>query len=402
MMFEKSVLTGSIAAALLLMAGGAAASGFALIEQNASGMGNAYAGAAAIAEDASTVFFNPAGMSRLNGKQVVVAVHAIQPSATFTGTGIPGTNMGGDAGGLAFVPNAYFTAELDSNMHFGLGINAPFGLQTEYDANWVGRHHAIKSKIETVNINPSFSYKVSDALSLGVGLDYQKVKGELSNLAGLPGIATIKGDDSSWGYNLGALYNAGPDTRLGVAYRSAISYTLTGDVTFSGAPILNGPVTLDVKMPDSFSLSGFHKLNEKWDVMADATYTKWSVFQQLKIDRITGVNLTTVQENWSDTWRVAVGANHHYNEKWTARAGLAYDQTPVSDAFRTARIPDNNRTWLSLGGQYRLDENRAIDFGYSHLFIGGSTINQPAPAPTLAGSYSSSVDILSVQYTHSF
>ena len=178
MMFRKTVVSWSVAGALLSMAGGVAASGFALIDQSGSGRGNAFAGGAASAEDASTIFYNPAGMSRLYGKQLVVAAHAILPSAKFTGTGLAGTDMGGDAGGLALVPNGYFVMEVNPQLRVGLGVGAPFGLQTEYTSTWVGRAHAIKSKLETINLNPSVAYRVNDGFSLGAGLTYQLVRGD--------------------------------------------------------------------------------------------------------------------------------------------------------------------------------------------------------------------------------
>jgi long-chain fatty acid transport protein len=399
MIFKQTVVSWSVAGALLAMSGSVAASGFALIEQNASGLGNAYAGGAAIAEDASTVFFNPAGMTRLSGKQVVVAGHLINPSAKFTSsTGV----SGGDAGGLAFVPNAYFAMEIKPGLKAGLGLNAPFGLQTEYDANWVGKHQAIKSKLETMNVNPSVAYQVNDALSLGGGLNYQHISGELSEFkGGALGTAVIKGTDNTWGYNLGALYNVNANTRVGVAYRSAMSYTLTGTVSTS-LPFANGPVSLDVKLPDSFSMSGVHKLNDHYEVMADVTLTGWSSFKQVKIVDGAGATISNTPENWKDTVRVSVGATHHYSEQWLVRAGLAYDQAPVPDAFRTARIPDNNRTWIALGGQRKLSAASTIDFGYAHLFVKDSTINSANPPPALVGSYKNSVDILSAQYTHNF
>lgn len=416
---KRTLLTGSIAAALATMSGTAAASGFALIEQSASGMGNAYAGGAASAEDASTIFFNPAGMSRLEGKQIVVALHGIQPSAKFSNTASalpaprPLGSNGGDAGSLALVPNAYFSMASGQKLRFGLGINAPFGLQTEYDANWTGRFQAIKSKLETINLNPSVAYQVNDAVSLGIGIDYQRIKGELTsavNLVVAEGASSVTGDDTAWGYNLGALINVSPQTRVGLAYRSTIKYNLNGTVVFTGGvPAANGPITLPITMPDSFSASVFHQVDDKWDIMGDVSWTGWGVLQQLNVARTSGVPILTVQENWRNTWRVAVGANHHYNERWTARAGLAYDQTPVPDANRTARIPDGNRTWLSLGGQYKPAKESAVDFGYSHLFVGNASISdlQGSVAATpskgdLVGTYNNSVDILSVQYTHSF
>ena len=163
-------------------------------------------------------------------------------------------------------------------------------------------------------------------------------------------------------------------------------------------------------MPDSFSVSGFHQVSDKWDFMADATWTGWSVFQQLNILKASGASLgAPTPEKWKDTWRVSLGASYHYNEAWTARTGLAFDQAPVQDAYRTVRIPDANRTWLSFGGQYKPDKSDAIDFGYAHLFVSNAPLSQNAAVNTdlagkgyLLGSYNNSVDILSVQYAHSF
>lgn len=403
MVFRKRVIGCSVAGALMAMAGNAAASGFGLLEQSASALGNAYAGGAAAGEDATTIFYNPAGMSRLSGKQIVVVATGILPSAKFTGTGGTGTNMGGDAGSWALVPAGYFAMEVNPKWRVGLGIGAPFGLQTEYTSTWVGRAHAIKSKLETINLNPSVSYQVNENLSLGAGINYQRIRGELTSNPLATVISSMTGSDSAWGYNFGALINVSPQTRVGLAYRSGIKYNLGGQVNFT-APLtaLSGPVTLAVKVPDTFSASVFHQLDNKWDVMADVTWTGWGVFKELRVVRPTGAVVQLVPENWSDSWRVSVGANHHYNEQWTARMGLGYDKTPVPDAFRTPRIPDNSRFQIALGGQYKPTRDSAIDFAYSHLFMNNASVNSSVAAPALVGNFKVSADILSVQYTYGF
>lgn len=441
MIFHKPFMGWPVTSALLLMSGSVCASGFALIEQSGSGLGNAFAGGAASAEDASTIFFNPAGMARLNDKQVVLAGHLIKPTVHFTDSGAStaatlqtaGDN-GGNAGSWALVPNGYFSMALNPQTRVGVGINAPFGLQTEYNSGWKGHFQAIKSKIQTVNLNPSVSHDVNQMLSLGAGLNYQHITGHLTSAvnysaaafsaggsgllaaiggSGIEGVSTISGDDSAWGYNIGALINITPQTRIGLAYRSKIKYDLNGTVSFSDVPtalaasplLANGDVILPIDMPDTFSISGFHQLNDQWDFMADATWTGWGVFKQLKIDRTNGANVQTVNENWKNTWRFSTGANYHYNQTWLARAGLALDQAPVPDTHRTARIPDNDRTWIALGGQYKPSVNDAIDFGYAHLFVKGLTIADMQAATgkgNLVGDYDNSVDILSVQYTRSF
>lgn len=426
MIFKKTVISWSVAGAMWVMAGGASASGFALIEQSGSGLGNAFAGGAASAEDASTIFYNPAGMSRLSGTQVTVAGSAIKPSAQFSNTASGNATLGarplgtatGDAGSWAVVPNAYVSMELNSKTHIGLGINAPFGLQTEYQPGWIGRFQALKSSVETLNLNPSVSYQATDSLTLGGGLSYQKIRAGLTsaqNFGAGEGLSKMTGSDEAWGANLGALLDMGGGGRIGVAYRSSIHYKLSGTLVVTsptGALALNRPVTADMKMPDTLSFSYFRALGNQWDVMADLTRTGWSKFNELRIvDAGTGATRSVTPENWRDTWRVSTGANYHYNEAWTARVGLAYDQSPVTDAFRTARIPDADRTWLSLGGQYKPDKGSAIDFGYAHLFVNNATISNSTGAggtasiPTvgnLIGTYANSVDIFAVQYGHQF
>lgn len=428
----------------------ASASGFQLMEQNASGLGNAYAGAAAAAEDASTVYYNPAGMTLLEGRQVVVVGHVIKPTMNFNNTGSTaaaggfalGSN-GGDAGDAVFVPNAYLTWPLDARWTAGLAVNVPFGLTTDYDPNWVGRFHGLRSDLRTINVNPSIAFKVNDGLSLGFGLNWQRAEAELTKAvnysfvataAGIGGVAAgtegtnrISGDDSAWGYNLGVMLNLTPQTRVGLAYRSAIGYTLSGNVTYAGRPaplqaalgsaalaaqIGDGAVTANLKVPATFSAALKHTVNARWDVLADLTWTEWSSFQSLAVVRSNGVLLDDTPEKWRNTWRAGLGLNFHPNERWTLRAGVAYDQSPVPDAYRTPRIPDEDRTWLAFGAQYRISRAGAIDVGYAHVFMKDAqlslngppalTAQQAAGRGALVGNYKNKVDILSVQYRYSF
>lgn len=443
MLNNKKISSAVIGVASALLTSPAWAAGaFGLLEQGASGLGNAYANAAAGTEDASTIFYNAAGLSRLSGSQAVVAVHGIRPTGSFTpGAGTTpaafqaGGDSGGDIGSLGVVPSAYFATEITPATRFGIGLNAPFGLQTQYTPTWVGRFQSIKSKIQAINLNPTLSWQVSDALSIGLGVNYQQFDGELSSAVnysaaafaagGLPllgaiggpgveGVSTVKGNDAGWGYNFGLLFNATPHTRFGLAYRSAIQYKLSGTVSFTNVPVLlsgspllaNGPVTLDIKVPDTWSLGMFHQLNDSWDVMLDATRTGWSAMQQLNVVRTSGLAVVNVPENWRDTWRLSVGANHHYNDQWTVRIGAAYDQSPVPDATRHAMLPDRQRTWLAIGGQYKLSKQSALDFGYAHLFIGSAPINDNQAAQgkgSLVGTFDGMAsDIVGLQYSHNW
>jgi len=452
----RTALSLAVAGAFTGMASQAHASAFALIEQSASGLGTSFAGAAASAEDASTIFYNPAGMSLLpEGKQISAGAAFINVSTKFnnsnsmqTGTAlVPATQAplggnGGDAGSLATVPNAYFAMDVARDLKFGLGVSAPFGLKTEYDPTWMGRFQAIKSELDTVNVNPSASYKVNDSVALGVGLNYQKIDAELTNAvnfaaatfgatgsapaagavaaAGQEGTVSVKGSDSAWGYNLGAMFKLGSDTRMGVSYRSSIKYHVTGTVNFSGVPTAtltgispalaaafsNGNVSLDIKMPDSASVALQHQFDQKWALLADATWTGWSKIQQLQVVRDNGTTLNTTPENFKDTWRVGVGAVYRYTDAWSIKMGLAHDQTPVNDTDRTARLPDQDRNWLSVGGQYRLSKDGTLDLGYAHLFVKDTSINQNGGNAflngQLTGTYKNAIDILGVQFAYRF
>lgn len=382
------------------------AAGFALVEQNASGLGNAYAGQAASAQDASTIFFNPAGMTLLPDRQLVLAGHLIKPQAKFSGTVSPaiGGGNGGDAGDLAFVPNAYFAFRLTPDVHVGIGMNAPFGLKTEYDSTWKGRTEAIKSELKTINLNPSIAWKASESLSLGAGLSIQYAEATLSSATSgaiPPPVGTVKGDDYGWGFNLGALWQLSDATRVGFAYRSEVDYKLEGSFKVNGVTVVN-PIHADLTLPDTASLSLFHKLDTRWDLLADVTWTGWSDFDALRIVNASGGAVSTTIENWDDTYRYSLGANYHLNDRVTLRGGMAYDQTPVSDAYRTARIPDGDRTWIAFGGQYRVSDRSTLDFGYAHLFIRDTRINKTESGVTLSGTYEGAVDILSAQFTHNF
>jgi long-chain fatty acid transport protein len=225
----------------------------------------------------------------------------------------------------------------------------------------------------------------------------------------------VKGDDWGFGFNLGAIYQVTPDTRISVAYRSKVNQHLKGDATFGSALAAgNGNITADVVLPENLSLSAFSQINDKWDLMGDITWTRWSQFQELKILRTSGALLQRTPENWENTLRYSIGANYHYNDSIKFRTGLAYDQEAINDQFRTARIPGNDRKWMSLGANWKISPSSSVDVGYAHLFISDASINDKQNNPldpivanrtyngNLTGSYSGSVDILSAQYTHNF
>lgn len=425
----------------------AAAVGFALEQQSVSNLGYAFAGGAASAHDASTIYWNPAGMTRLPGRQVVVGLNIIYGSARFTGQSTTSPvgpafpisgGTGGNPIGLNWVPNLYFATDLTPSIKAGIGINAPFGLRTEYPADWMGRYQAIDSTVESININPSIAWKVRDNMSLGGGLNFQYFKARLSNAidfgaacfgspfgpaactsAGIlpqtrDGIAKVSGNSWGVGWNIGAMLQVSADIRLGIAYRSSIKHEIKGDATFSN-PALPGPfgaltagaadtgARSTIKTPDSLSVSLHNQVNAKWALLADATWTGWSKFKELRVRFDNGSPDAVTPENWRNTVRVSLGAGYKPDQQWTLRGGLAYENSAIPNAFRTARIPDNAHTLLGFGANYRVSKTSSLDFGYVHAFVKDASINNPVPgAGALVGNYKVSADVLSIQYIHSF
>jgi long-chain fatty acid transport protein len=470
--FRRKGLAGAAGAAVLsLSVGHALGAAFILQENSGSGLGNAYAGGAAASEDADTVFTNPAGMARLKTNQVAAAINVITPSAKFSDNGgsraaaqQPLGGNGGDAGGTNFDPNLYLVTPINKQWAFGLGINVPFGLKTVYDVSWLGRFQAIKSKVETINVNPALSYTWGN-FSVGAGVNWQRLKatftqktnysGALLQAAALNGIAPgsptfnaiaqatpglsgdadISGNDSGWGWNIGGEWNIGgadSRSRVGAQYRSPIKYTVTGDANFSNptlpavptpiAPVVSALAagvnsqrlfssgfTSDIKLPATANLSFFHTmLNDKWDFMGDVQWTGWNTIQDLTFVRTSGVVLSSTPEHFKNAWRVSVGANYRYTDQWMFRGGLAWDQTPVQDQYRTARLPDNDRTWVAGGAQYKFTPALKLDVGAAYLIIKDSSINNNGTDPTnqtyglINGNYKNDVWIVSGQLTYSF
>ncbi|MFZ2268271.1 MAG: outer membrane protein transport protein [Azonexus sp.] len=393
---------------MIAFSGAASASAFQLWEQSASGVGNAYAGSAALADNASMAFYNPASLTQLSGIQISAGVAAVGPSYKFRNEGSTGTGgNGGDAGGLAAVPNVHFSWQVAPNWVLGFGISSPFGLATEYkDSNWIGRYQSLKSEVTTINYNPSVGYRINDKISLGFGVNYQTIDAELSSIGTANLLSTLKGSDSAWGWNAGALFTLSPAMRVGFSYRSSMKYTLEGDATLGSFPA--APVRTEVKLPDTFILSVWQQVSDRWEAMGDLSYTRWSSLKTLDVyRRDNGASLPGETFNYRNAWRLAWGAAYQASDAMKLKFGIAYDRTPTTDAYRSARVPDNNRIWLSLGGQWNMGKSGKVDLGYSYLYVNDPSINQTKTVTgvgteTLAGKYDASAHIVGLQYSMGF
>lgn len=415
------------ALALGVAAGQAGAAGFQLLEQNASGIGNAYSGSAAVAENASTIFFNPAGMTQLKEREISAGITAVRPTFKFDDRGslpgaLTGTGNGGDAGSWAFLPNAYLSWGVTKDVYVGLGLGAPFGLVTEYHNPWVGGAHALKFDIKTYNINPSIAWRVNDKVSLGAGASYQKMEVEYVRLFSVssPALAgtsvKLGAEDWAWGWNVGALFTLSPTTKVGVSYRSKVRHDLQGDLKSSGtaaASIGNSPASARVDLPDTFILSVAQTLSDRWEMLGDISWTGWSSIQNVDIMRYssgTGSLAQRLDTQFRDTWRFALGTNYKLNETVKLKFGIAYDQTPVrSDETRLVSLPDSNRTWLSTGAQIKVNKDSTVDLGAAYIKAGESHIynDQRSTNPLVnrglvSGVNDARVWLLGAQYSMAF
>jgi long-chain fatty acid transport protein len=381
-----SFLTPAVALTATLIAAFATpvcAGGFQSIEQNASGLGVSYAGAAAVADDTSTIHYNPAGLTRLSGTQVSLGWIGAQHRYEFDTDGSIGLSggEGGQAGRWRARPSAYFSWAASPDLSLGLGVSSPYSLDLEYDDDWLGQAAGVKARMASLNLNPSIAYRVSNTISLGFGLDYQKLDLKTTRASG-----SDSDSDSDWGWNAGALFTLSPAMRVGVAYRSGMEFELDArSAPLRAFPGVDGRGRF--KTPGTFSLSVWQQVSDKWEAMGDISYARWK--------RLDGYD--------HDSWRLSWGAAYAYNERWKSKFGLAYDRSPLRRSDRTALLPDAHRVWFSLGGQYRFGKSSALDFGYAYQWVKTPRLDEALGSGVrLRGGYNASGHVIGVQYTQGF
>ena len=378
-------VTGSLLLATGLVAVEVSAAGFQVSETSVSALGRAFAGAGISAEGPSDMFHNPAGLMLSSGREMEFGLHSIHPNAEFKDDGSivpPPEGPDSNGGTTALVPNFFYATNRGADLRYGIGLTSPFGLTTEYDPNWIGRYHAIKSELITVELNPTMAMRVTENLSLGGGITLIKAEAELSQAQYIPtnppidARVTVKGDDIALGFNLGIV--AGDENaRLGFGYRSKVDLNVDGELTVNGTPMSGA--NADLTLPATAYLSGFKKLNHKLDLLATIRWTDWSTFKELRVE-FDDDNLQPeiTPYNWQDSNTYSIGVNYRPNHSWTLRGGYARDESPIAKGkFRTPRIPDGDRDWLTLGGSYQASAKTRIDFAFAHLFTDAASVRQP-------------------------
>lgn len=430
-------------AILSALPGVAFASSFQLLEQSPAHLGNAFAGTASNVIDASSVFFNPAGLSQLEGRHLTLAGNLVFTESDFHDQGSNTNGIESETKETGVVPNVYYVHPLNDQLTFGLGLNGPFGLASDYGRDWMGRYLATYSELEVASVNTTFAYEISDNFSLGLGVSYQRAEVILesqvdSTLGVNPNPATdssakIEGSDHAFVADVSAFYRPTDSTSLGLVWRQGADFELDGDARFAlntactpgagfptGAPpapttgticsatlnTLDGDAAADVELPDTLTFSFSQQLNTQWALHGDLAWTQWSSIDTINVmNTDNGATVDQLELRYDDTMRYALGLTYQPANAWTWRAGVAFDEAPQTDpTIVNPRIPDQDRTWLSVGFNYAVSQNVSLDVGYAHLMVEDASIANVdmQTGHQVYGDFDAQVDIVGVQANFQF
>lgn len=441
------------------------ASGYHFGTQSVNAQGTANA-AAAEAADASTIFYNPAGLSKLDSSQISVNANIVFPSiryeadsaTDFTGIPVQGSKSG-KITKTTVAPHVYGAYKANDDVTLGLGVYVPFGSATEYEKDSVLRYNINKLGLTTIAIEPVVAWKLNDRHSFGAGIIAQHTSAELRKYADwgiqqkakaltatpsnptaaaqikADGHADVKGSDWGFGYQLAWMWDINDRARVGVNYRSKVSHTLKGDAEWAAddtaakqqwtanklAPLgytANEKASVKIVTPESLSVHGMYKVSDKTDLFGDVTWTRHSRFNkaELVFEKEKSIangkksDRTTITPNWRNTYKVAFGGSYQVTEPLQLRAGIAFDKSPVRNAdYRMNSLPDGNRIWFSVGAKYQLGKNHVIDAAYSHIHINDTSYrtakasgNDVDSRGASSARFKNKADILGLQYTYKF
>jgi long-chain fatty acid transport protein len=425
---RRTYLSAAIGA--LLASSSIYAGGFSLYtEGSGAAIGNYAAGIAAEAADASTGWYNPAGLVLLDKQQAVFSGVGVFPSTKLTGSSTFATTSPAlpsyvqnftdlDGGQNAFVPAFHYALPLNDRLTFGLSVVSPFGLSTEYSTTSPVRYAATFTELLTINVSPEFGAKITDHFAVGAGLDWQWSQVKFNRMLGVPtllqafnlppnqqdSLSYNKGHSTGLGFHAGIMTMFNDNhTRIGLNYQSKMTHTYRGKIELRGPladpdladsqAILRSDALFSnqIQLPDVVTLSGYQDVNEKLALLGSVVYTGWSVFSKTQLNNVAAFSPAAGQviansstpQNYNNAWRVALGANYQVNEAFMLKGGLGYDGTPTNDADRDVRLPDADRYAVSVGGHYQYNHAIGLDLGYTYLFAKDTTrVNKTDPLGT--------------------
>ncbi|MFW9290382.1 outer membrane protein transport protein [Glaesserella parasuis] len=379
----------ALASIFTFSAAGASAAAFQLAEVSTSGLGMAYAGNAAVADNASVVATNPALMTKF--KQVEISAGGVYVDAdvdvegsfkgsfnrTVNGRAIPSSATGNanakDIIPSVIVPNLYVVAPISERFAVGGGVNVNYGLKSEFEKTYSAGVLAGKTKLSAVNYNFSSAYDLGYGFSFGAGLNAVHAKatlerhfGALNPMAPTATASRLKGDKWGFRWNVGLTYDINENNRLGVAYHSPVDLRFKGKYVGTQSANVEIPGRLNLELPAYWEISGYHKLTEKLAVQYSYKKTHWNSFRELRATDNNGKVLLQKDKKFNNNSRIALGVSYDVIEALTLRAGIAYDES-ASVAHPSISIPDTYRTWYTLGATYRFTPNLSVDLSYAHL-----------------------------------
>jgi len=425
-----------VAAALATAADRAQASGYRFGSQSVAAQGTADANGAE-ANDPSAIFYNPAGLARLDGLQISLGATVVLPrsrytdlgSTHFTGQPAGGTETDDYLPDAVLAPSFYLSKKIDARWTVGLGLFVPYGAKLDFGRTWTGRYALTDMKLESLALNPSASFKLDERHAFGFGISAEHMNAALGQAVDVPGaiaalstpaavaqsaalvrqIAALGGNptllrtsadghgsndvkDWGWGYNLGYMWTLDADTRLGLSYRSSVVHKLRGSTVWDFSTVTSDPIVNNVlaaashransaalvaiRTPETLSFDVFHQFTPRWAGMADLTWTRNNRLGNLNIEFPgTDEGAEVIRQQWKNTARLSIGASYAYSAELTLRAGLAYDQSPVKAALAHPALPDGDRKQISAGGKWKLDAHSSIDFAYSYVDVRKVTVD---------------------------
>lgn len=421
---NKTLLTLAVAASLASVPTLSHAAGFQLAEYSATGLGRAYAGEAAMADNASAQWRNPAMLTYLNGTQVSTGAIYVNPNVDVHGDVTLGNSSrsaeSNDYANDAVIPNFYLSHQINETLVAGLALGTNYGMETELGSDFAASHFGDEAMVKTMEANANLGYQLTDAISIGGGVRYVIGEGHFgatspaqSPLVQGTTLKYMEGEDTAWGWQAGAAWQINPSNRVGLTYKSEVDLKLSGTAKiFTGTTVFNDAGYMVLTMPATAEIASFHQVTDKLALHGSINWTDWSSFEKLEaeLDKL-GTQMVK-EENWKDNYRFALGATYQLDSKLALRSGVAYDMGAVSDQNRTITIPETDRIWLSIGAGYDVTEQFTVDAGFTYIVAKDASIKESrgyesddkaaAVGGTFTGQTTGSVWLLGVQASYRF
>ncbi|MGL4225319.1 MAG: outer membrane protein transport protein [Vibrio sp.] len=400
---NKTFLACAVALSLSSVATFTQAAGFQLAEYSATGLGRAYAGEAAIADNASAQWRNPALLTYLSGTQISSGAIYVNPNIDVNGTVTrfhPITNQplgqttaaASDFAHDAVIPNFYLSHQINDQVVLGFALGTNYGMETDLGTEFAASHFGNQASVISKELNLNIAYQIQPQLSIGAGVRYVIGEGHFGataptdNLFGVAQGTTLKymeGEDTAWGWQIGSVWQINDFHRLGFTYKSKVSLKLTGHAEgfgFNEIPLdlrdFYDSGNMNLNLPATAEIASFHQISEHFALHTSINWAEWSSFKELYANLDNNGGSTVKVENWKDNYRFALGATYQIQPKLALRTGIAYDISAVSDKNRTITIPETDRTWLSLGATYDVSKQLSVDTGFTYIFAKNAQITE--------------------------